>query len=121
VNRRINRFAAEELAQAARFYKREAGVGLARWFLAEFERVLGLVKQHPGLGTPNNDGRRTHGCQISPVPSSTGLKAIPFASWSFDTRVLILSAETVVKKPRSEFSAFSTAHWLRAPLERLES
>jgi plasmid stabilization system protein ParE len=60
VNRSINRFAAEDLAQAVRFYKREAGVGLARRFLAEFERAVGLLEQHPGLGTPNNEGRRTY-------------------------------------------------------------
>ncbi len=60
MTRSINRFAAEDLAQAVRFYKREAGVGLAKRFLSEFERVLGLLEQHPGLGTLTNDGRRTH-------------------------------------------------------------
>lgn len=60
MKRTINRFAADDLAEAVRFYKREAGVGLARRFLSEFERVVSLLEQHPGLGKPTNDGRRTH-------------------------------------------------------------
>jgi plasmid stabilization system protein ParE len=60
VKRTINRFAADDLAEAVRFDKREAGVGLARRFLSEFERVVSLLEQHPGLGKPTNDGRRMH-------------------------------------------------------------
>ena len=60
MKRSINRFAADDLAEAVRFYKREAGVGLARRFLSEFERVVELLEQHPGLGQPTNDGRRMH-------------------------------------------------------------
>lgn len=58
--RSIHRLAAEDLAQAVRFYKSEAGAGLARRFLNEFERVAKLLEQHPGLGTPTADGRRAH-------------------------------------------------------------
>ena len=60
MNRYIHRFASEDLAEAAQFYKREAGVGLARRFLNEFERVAKLLEQHPGLGTPTADGRKVH-------------------------------------------------------------
>jgi plasmid stabilization system protein ParE len=60
VNRSIHRFASEDLAEAVRFYRTEAGVGLARRFLAEFERVAVLLQQHPGLGTPTSDGRQVH-------------------------------------------------------------
>lgn len=60
MNRSIHRFASEDLAEAVRFYKREAGIGLARRFLAEFERVAKLLEQHPGLGTPTTDGRKAH-------------------------------------------------------------
>ncbi len=56
----IHRFAAQDLTEAVRFYKREAGAGLARRFLAEFERVAKLLEQHPGLGTPTSDGRQAH-------------------------------------------------------------
>lgn len=60
MNRSIHRFASEDLAEAVRFYKSEAGVGLARRFLNEFERVAKLIEQHPGIGTPTADGRRVH-------------------------------------------------------------
>jgi plasmid stabilization system protein ParE len=60
VKRSIHRLASADLAQAVRFYKSEAGVGLARRFLNEFERVAMLLEQHPGIGTPTTDGRRVH-------------------------------------------------------------
>ena len=60
MNRSIHRFASEDLAEAVRFYKSEAGVGLARRFLNEFERVVKLLEQHPGIGSPTADGRRAH-------------------------------------------------------------
>lgn len=58
MNRSIHRFAEEDLAEAVRFYRREAGSGLARRFLAEFERVAKPLEQYPGLGTPSGDGRQ---------------------------------------------------------------
>jgi len=60
VTRSIHRLAAADLAEAVHFYKVEAGSGLARRFLAEFERVAELLERHPGLGTPSGDGRQTH-------------------------------------------------------------
>ena len=60
MSRSIHRLAAQDLADAVRFYKKEAGAGLARRFLDEFERVARLLEQYPGLGTPTNDGRQTH-------------------------------------------------------------
>ena len=56
----IHRLAADDLAVATRFYKAEAGAGLARRFLTEFERVARLLERHPGLGTPTNDDRRVY-------------------------------------------------------------
>jgi plasmid stabilization system protein ParE len=60
VTRSIHRLAAEDLAEAVRFYRKEAGVGIARRFLAEFERVAVLLQHHPGLGTSTSDGRQVH-------------------------------------------------------------
>lgn len=60
MSRPIHRLAAEALARAVRFYKQEAGAGVARRFLGEFERVARLLEQYPALGTPANEGRRTH-------------------------------------------------------------
>lgn len=60
MSRSIHRLAADDLAEALRFYKQEAGVGLARRFLAEFERVAKVLDAFPGLGTPTADGRQVH-------------------------------------------------------------
>ena len=59
MSRSINRFAADDLAEAARFYKDEAGTGVARAFLNEFERVAKLLEEFPGIGTPTADGRQS--------------------------------------------------------------
>lgn len=60
MKRSIHRLAAADLQQAVRFYKSEAGIGVARRFLDEFERVATLLERHPGLGTPSAEGRRVH-------------------------------------------------------------
>lgn len=64
MSRSIHRLAAEELAAAYRFYRREAGLGIARRFLDEFERIARLIERHierqPELGTPTGDGRRSY-------------------------------------------------------------
>lgn len=58
MTRFIHRLAAADLAEAVGFYRREGGRGLAARFLREFERVVALLDDHPGLGTPTDDGRR---------------------------------------------------------------
>ncbi|GHC71891.1 hypothetical protein GCM10007320_07360 [Pseudorhodoferax aquiterrae] len=50
--------AGQDLAEAARFYRREAGRGVALRFLAEFDRVAMLLAREPGLGTPTSEERR---------------------------------------------------------------
>ena len=59
MSRSIHRLAAEDLAEAVRFYKKEAGTGVARRFLNEFERVAKLLEEFPGIGTPTADGRQS--------------------------------------------------------------
>lgn len=44
--------AERDLAEAARFYRREGGRGVASRSLDEFERVAQLLVAQPGLGTP---------------------------------------------------------------------
>jgi plasmid stabilization system protein ParE len=61
------------LAEAARFYRVEAGNGLARRFVAEFERVAELLERHPGLGTPSGDGRQSH--PLTDFPYSVNYRA----------------------------------------------
>ena len=41
-----------ELAQAVGFYRREAGTALSQAFVAEFERVVGLLTEQPNIGAP---------------------------------------------------------------------
>ena len=57
--RMLHRLAEEDLAGAIRFYKREAGPGVARRFLNEFERVATLLERLPDIGTPLAGDRRT--------------------------------------------------------------
>lgn len=56
MTRSIHRFAARDLVEAARHYEAEAGAGLARRFLDEFERMAKLLEDFPGIGTPTSEG-----------------------------------------------------------------
>ena len=51
--------AARELEQALAFYRDQGGIGVARAFLVEFERVGELLVLNPGFGTPTTGGRRS--------------------------------------------------------------
>lgn len=59
MTRSIHRLAADDLARAARFYRREGGTALARRFLDEFERIARLLEQFPGIGSSAADGRQS--------------------------------------------------------------
>jgi plasmid stabilization system protein ParE len=54
----LHRGAELDLADAARFYRREGGRAVAARFLDEFERIAELLVEHPGIGTPTDDERR---------------------------------------------------------------
>ncbi|MCB1983097.1 MAG: type II toxin-antitoxin system RelE/ParE family toxin [Rhodoferax sp.] len=54
----IHRLAEQDLRDAAGFYRREAGAGVALRFLAEFERIVDLLVSEPGIGTPTAGGRQ---------------------------------------------------------------
>ena len=54
----LHRGAELDLAEAARFYRREGGRAVAARFLNEFERIAELLVESPGLGTPTHNGRR---------------------------------------------------------------
>ena len=47
----LHRGAEQDLTDAFRFYKREAGTGVAKRFLVEFERVISLLQEFPEIGT----------------------------------------------------------------------
>jgi plasmid stabilization system protein ParE len=54
----LHRSAEKELSEAFQFYQREAGIGLARRFLDEFERVIKLLEKFPDVGKPTREDRR---------------------------------------------------------------
>lgn len=54
----LHRGAELDLADAVRFYRREAGRAVAIRFLDEFERVAKLLVENPGFGTPTGEQRR---------------------------------------------------------------
>ena len=56
MTRSIHRSAENDLAGAFRYYKAEAGAGIAGRFLIEFERVSQLLESNPNFGTPASDG-----------------------------------------------------------------
>jgi plasmid stabilization system protein ParE len=58
VNYSLHRGAEQDLLEAARFYKKEAGSRLANRFLTKFERVAELLIEHPKIGTPVDELRR---------------------------------------------------------------
>lgn len=73
--------AERDLADATRFYRREAGRGVASRFLDEFERVAQRLAAQPGLGTPTADERRwfpMHGFPYSLIyrPTAGGVRIL---------------------------------------------
>ncbi len=50
--------AAEDLREAAGFYREEAGEGVSRSFLAEVEGSIERLLEHPGLGPRWRHGKR---------------------------------------------------------------
>lgn len=56
----LHHSAERDLTGAFRFYKTEAGRGVAGRFLKEFERVVKILEEFPDIGTPTNDERRVY-------------------------------------------------------------
>jgi plasmid stabilization system protein ParE len=59
VNYSLHPEATRELEAALAFYREQGGIGLARAFLLEFERVATLLVSNSGFGTPTTGGRRS--------------------------------------------------------------
>lgn len=58
--------AERDVADAADFYSESADASVAERFIAEFERVAKLLVQHPGLGSPEERGRRAFPMRVFP-------------------------------------------------------
>jgi plasmid stabilization system protein ParE len=56
----LHRSAERDLTDAFRFYKAEAGRGVAGRFLTEFERVVNILEEFPDIGAPTKDERRIY-------------------------------------------------------------
>lgn len=56
-----------DLREAAEYYRERAGTILAQSFLAEFERAVKLLLQHPLLGTPWLQKKRRFGIRHFPL------------------------------------------------------
>jgi plasmid stabilization system protein ParE len=50
--------AQEDLREAAKFYREQAGVGLSQSLFAEFEHSVSLLLRYPGLGAVWRHGKR---------------------------------------------------------------
>lgn len=72
-----------DLTDAVRFDKREAGAGIARRFLAEFERVAILLHELPNLGTPIAGERRMY-------PRTGFAYSIIYRRTAIELRVLVV-------------------------------
>ena len=73
--------AASDIAEAARFYRREGGKALALRFMNEFDRVANMVALNPGLGTATDDARRKFPLYDFPFsmiyrPSKSGIEIL---------------------------------------------
>jgi len=75
--------AAAELEEALEFYREQGGIGLARAFLAEFERVAVLLVSNPGFGTPTTGGRRSFPLRRFPY-------SLIYRSTGTDLRILVI-------------------------------
>ena len=75
--------AARELEQALAFYRDQGGIGVARAFLVEFERVSKLLVSNPGFGTPTTGGRRSFPLRRFPY-------SLIYRSTGKDVRILVV-------------------------------
>jgi len=56
---RLHPGAANDLAEAARFYRRNGGKSLSARFLKEFERVMSLIEANPKIAAFVENERRS--------------------------------------------------------------
>jgi hypothetical protein len=80
VNYWLHPEAQKDLWEAAEVYRGQAGTSLSQSFLAEFERSVGLLLQHPGLGTIGVMENVVSSRDVSRLASSTPPLVIKSAS-----------------------------------------
>ncbi len=58
--------AEKDIAEASDFYKTQAGLAVARRFVAEVDRIAMLVERNPGSGALLSSGRRVFHLKLFP-------------------------------------------------------
>lgn len=58
--------AEQDLQEAAAFYEREGSPLVAARFVAEFKRLGALLLEHPDIGAPRPNGRRSLSMSVFP-------------------------------------------------------
>ena len=58
--------AEQDIQDAAEFYEREGSPVLAARFVAEFKRLLNLLIEQPGIGSPRAKGKRGFSMSVFP-------------------------------------------------------
>jgi len=58
--------AEQDISDAMDFYTEHAGRAVAARFLDEFERAVGILLEHPDIGTPVAKGRRVFPLRVFP-------------------------------------------------------
>ena len=81
MNCSIHPEAAQDLADAATFYRQNGSARVASRFLEEFDRVANLLAENPGFGTPFDLPRRTYPMRIYPYsvvykPTGEGIRVL---------------------------------------------
>jgi len=55
---RLHPAAEQDIFEAASFYESEGSAGLAARFVAEFNRLMEIVREQPNIGAPRKSGKR---------------------------------------------------------------
>jgi plasmid stabilization system protein ParE len=55
---RLHPLAEQDVFEAASFYESEGSVRLAARFIAESDRLMGIVREQPNIGAPRKGGKR---------------------------------------------------------------
>lgn len=58
--------AEQDIQEAAAFYEREGSPTVAARFVAEFKRLATLLLEHPEIGSPRSNGRRSFSMSVFP-------------------------------------------------------
>jgi plasmid stabilization system protein ParE len=109
--------AERDLGEAARFYRREAGRGVAGQFLDEFECVAALLVANPGLGIPTGGDRRWFPLHGFPYSIIYRLVDTISGSWSFGINTATQSTVVTAADPSQGQYRATQICWLKLMLD----